>query len=185
MIVISVQNARPNDRNKDVLARDYWGYHPDMSDIALFNTNRGCWVISEGRAKTEKYVLFARPGDDVGHVVQVAAEIHSIDLVIERDSDDTRDHRRIINGSLLKPGHPVYDEYVSKPSPVGSPRNPVGYFVSPLDKQCRCGCGEYVTNSSYVRGHDQTALHDRVRQIGTVGEFIDWFDAVTKPLIAK
>jgi hypothetical protein len=29
-----------------------------------------------------------------------------------------------------------------------------------------------------VTGHDQRALHNRVRQIGSVAEFIDWFDNV-------
>jgi hypothetical protein len=182
MIVITVQSVRRNDRNEDVLARDYWGYYPEMSDIAFFNTNRGCWVISESRARTEKYALFTRP-DEGGHVVQIAVEIHSIDLVLERKPGDTRDDRRIINGSLLKSGHPVYDMYVGKPSPVGSPRNPVGYITAPLDALCKCGCGESVVGASYVRGHDQTALHDRVRQIGTVAEFIEWFDAMAKPLV--
>lgn len=184
MIVITVQNARRNDRNDDVLARDYWGYYPGMSDIAFFNTNRGCWVISESRARGEKYALFARPSEDGGHVIQVAVEIHSIDLVIERKPEDTRDHRRIINGRLLKSGHPVYDTYVGRPSPLGSPRNPVGYLDDPaFGTLCKCGCGETVVGASYVRGHDQTALHDRVRQIGTVAEFIEWFDALRKPLV--
>jgi hypothetical protein len=29
-----------------------------------------------------------------------------------------------------------------------------------------------------VRGHEQTALHQRVAQIGTIPEFLRWFDAV-------
>lgn len=182
MIVITLQNARPNDRDNDPLARDFWGYHPGMRDIALFNINRGCWVISESRVKTERYALFTRP-DTHGHVVQIAVEIDSIDLVIEREPGDTRDHRRIINGRLLQPGHAVYDSYVHKPSPLGSPRNPVGYIEDPADKPCRCGCGATVIGASYVRGHDQTALHDRVKKIGTVADFIDWFDTIHKPFI--
>lgn len=30
----------------------------------------------------------------------------------------------------------------------------------------------------FVRGHEQTALHQRVAQIGTIPEFLRWFDAV-------
>jgi hypothetical protein len=29
-----------------------------------------------------------------------------------------------------------------------------------------------------VRGHEQTALNQRVAQIGTIPEFLRWFDAV-------
>jgi hypothetical protein len=35
-----------------------------------------------------------------------------------------------------------------------------------------------VTGADFLTGHDQTALHDRVRQIGTVAEFLDWLDVV-------
>lgn len=184
MIVISLQPARKNDRTVDPLAREYWGYYPGMTDLGLFNNNRGCWVIGEERAHREKYALFAVP-DNGGHTIKVAVDIHSIDLVIRRSATDTRDHRRIINGRILTPGHPVYDHYVGKPSPVGSPRNPVGYIDSPFDNDplCGCGCGKPAGGLPYIRGHEQTALHDRVRQIGTVAEFITWFDAMTKPFV--
>lgn len=62
----------------------------------------------------------------------------------------------------------------------------MGYFESPFDtQQCRCGCGKPVVGGGFVRGHEQTALHDRVRQVGTITEFIDWFDALSAPLARK
>jgi len=73
--------------------------------------------------------------------------------------------------------------YVGKSSLLASPRSPVGYIASPFDERCNCGCGEVVAGMPYARGHEQTALHDRVRKIGIVDEFIGWFDAMTKPLV--
>ena len=74
------------------------------------------------------------------------------------------------------------DKYVDKKSPVQNVRNPVTYFTSPLDAKgdpCQCGCGKLAPKGrSFLPGHDQTALHDRVKQIGTVADFINWFDIV-------
>jgi hypothetical protein len=42
--------------------------------------------------------------------------------------------------------------------------------------KCACGCGKDVLKDFY-HGHDQRALHARIRKIGTVREFIEWFDA--------
>jgi len=35
-----------------------------------------------------------------------------------------------------------------------------------------------VTLGDFAIGHDQKALHARVAQIGTVAQFLDWFDVV-------
>ena len=32
----------------------------------------------------------------------------------------------------------------------------------------------------FLPGHDQRAIHDRINQIGTVSEFLDWFDIVRR-----
>ncbi|MFF1499486.1 hypothetical protein ACFVZR_06345 [Streptomyces sp. NPDC058316] len=37
--------------------------------------------------------------------------------------------------------------------------------------------GELVASGWFVIGHDQRALHARISKIGTVREFIDWFDS--------
>lgn len=41
-----------------------------------------------------------------------------------------------------------------------------------------CGCGTEVRGSHFVPGHDQIALHKRVAQIGSIPEFIEWFDTL-------
>jgi hypothetical protein len=43
---------------------------------------------------------------------------------------------------------------------------------------CGCVCGAEIFAGEFVRGHEQTALHQRVAQIGTIPEFLRWFDAV-------
>jgi hypothetical protein len=112
--------------------------------------------------------------------VRQAIEINRIEPIVFRGPGDPRDNRSVIHGKILEPGHLVYDEYVGKPSPLEPARNPVRYFTSHLDEAhpCRCGCGDSVTGADFLPGHDQTALHDRVRQIGTVADFLDWFDIV-------
>lgn len=96
-----------------------------------------------------------------------------------------RPERSVLNGRVLKAGHPVYDWYVDKPSPVTGMPNPITHIDDDVDtRACRCGCGEVARGKEFLPGHDQTALHDRVKQIGTVFEFLDRFDIVrgTKPL---
>lgn len=40
---------------------------------------------------------------------------------------------------------------------------------SPVGRSlCRCNCGATVPSGDFLPGHEQTALQDRVRQIGTV-----------------
>jgi hypothetical protein len=42
------------------------------------------------------------------------------------------------------------------------------------------------TTTQLARGHEQSALHQRVAQIGTIPEFLRWFDAVragTEPTV--
>lgn len=107
----------------------------------------------------------------------MAIKIHRLATAVVRDSADTRDNRRAIEGDILRAGDKVYETYVGKPSPVGKVRNPITYFDSEVGHvPCRCGCGESVALGEFLTGHDQTALHERVKQIGTVAEFLDWFD---------
>lgn len=82
-----------------------------------------------------------------------------------------------IEGRFLTAGDTVYDVYVGRPTPVASARNPITYFDSSHDTRlCGCGCGEPVAGGWFLAGHDQKALHARVAKIGTVREFLDWFD---------
>ena len=107
-----------------------------------------------------------------GGEVRQAVEIESIEPV-------ERGHRSVVHGTILRAGHPVYDKYVGKTSPVQGMRNPVTYVKDDIDaRPCRCGCGGTTSGGDFLVGHDQTALHARVKQIGSVAEFIDWFDVV-------
>ena len=76
--------------------------------------------------------------------------------------------------------HPVHQAYVGQPTPDSARvRNPVTYFDSTVGGwPCGCGCGDEIYAGEFVRGHEQTALHQRVAQIGTIPEFLRWFDAV-------
>ena len=174
MIHITLSTEQSRDPKTEPLGRDCVGYREGMTQAELYYANHGTWVIGRNR-RHECYALFAFRGE-----VKQAVEIKSIERLVVRDPDDTRDDRCVIHGTILEVGHPVFDTYVDKPSPLGAGRNPVRYFDSPLDTgaPCRCGCGETVVGKDFQTGHDQTALHDRVRQIGTVADFLDWFDIV-------
>lgn len=164
MIHITLGGRRPVDPEQDQLGRDHVGWDPQMGDVELFRANRGCWVLGE-RADREQYALLSAEG-----VVRLAIEIDQLVSV--------PGGRRAIEGRYLEAGHPVHDSYVGKPQPVEPTRNPVTYFDSAHSaRTCGCGCGQPVTLGWFLTGHDQKALHDRVARIGSVHQFIAWFDA--------
>lgn len=171
MIVISINHDHFLDE-PDELMRTRCGYREGMSDEELYEVARGCWVLGP-RADREHYALIVHRG-----IVRGAIEI---DRLI-----DVNTGRRAIEGKMLEPGHAVYDTYVGKASPVPPQRNPIRYFSAQVGrKPCRCGCGEPVPSGDFVVGHDQIALHERIRQIGTVAQFLDWFDNLAEPFEAK
>lgn len=148
----------------------------NLTERQLFDRARGDWVLGP-RADREHYALVT-----VNGTVRMAIEIHSISTVVRRDTADTRDDRRRIEGWALGAGHPVYDEYVGKPSPALASRNPIKYLDEPVGaKPCACGCGGETGAGEFIAGHDQRALHARVAKVGTVKDFIEWFDAVSGP----
>jgi hypothetical protein len=166
MLHITLGPERPIDPTKDDLGRDRVGFSPTMSALALYDANHGCWKLGP-RATKERYMLVSFEG-----IVRQAVEIESIEAV-------TRGNRSVVHGEILRAGHPVYDKYVDKTSPVQGVRNPVTYFEDDVDGQpCRCGCGGSVMSRDFLPGHDQRAIHDRINQIGTVAQFLDWFDIV-------
>lgn len=175
MIEVTLGDDQRVDPAEDELGRDRIGYSESMSPIALYDAAHGAWVLGK-RAESERFVLFTHAG-----VVRQAVEIERIEQVTKRAASDTRDDRSVIHGRVLDAGHPVFDEFVGKESPVEPHRNPVRYFKHEFDaaeRPCRCACGGFVAGKDFLPGHDQTALHDRVRQIGSVAEFLDWFDVV-------
>jgi hypothetical protein len=145
-----------------------------MSDEEMFEAGRGNWVLGD-QADRERYAVIGtgakdgRPG-----VVRVAVEIDSIVNSDERRKNSTKFRRRI-EGKMLEPGHPVYDEWVGEEMP--SFQNPINYQPTKHDQRdCWCGCGEVVMQGMFLPGHDQRAIHERIAKIGTVADFIRWFD---------
>lgn len=178
MIVITLGPEKRLDPIEDDLGRDRVGYNPTMSPGALYDANHGTWHLGE-RANRERYVLVTFQG-----IVVQAIAINRVEAVSGAYAGRENSKRSVIHGDVLNQGHLVHDRYVDHPSPIPPQRNPVGYFDAPEDHTpCLCGCGEPTpAGKDFVAGHDQTALHDRVRRIGTVKEFIDWFDAMASPL---
>lgn len=177
MIEITLGDATDIDPITDDLGRDRIGFAATMSPLALYDAAHGSWVLGK-RADSERFAIFTHAG-----VVRQAVEIERIEQVTNRSMNDPRDDRSVIHGRILEPGHPVFDSLVNRPSPVEPHRNPVRYFDHEFDnaeRPCRCNCGGYVSGKEFLPGHDQTALHDRVRQIGSVAEFLDWFDVVRR-----
>jgi hypothetical protein len=82
-----------------------------MSELALYDANHGCWKLGP-RADKERYMIVSFEG-----IVRQAVEIDSIEPV-------TRGNRSVVLGSILRAGHPVFDKYVGKTSPVQGMRNP-------------------------------------------------------------
>lgn len=153
----------------DPLGRTYYGWGEHDSVEANWANNRGYYVLG-ARADRQNYVLFSHQ-----RKVVMAARITSI---VDAKG---KPGKRIINGKPLGEGDPVYDTYVDGRTPdraVGV-RNPVTYVEGSVPgRPCGCGCGQVVFEGEFVRGHEQTALHQRVAEIGTIAEFLRWFDAI-------
>lgn len=166
MLHITLGPERAVDPSEDELGRDRVGFSPTMSDLALYDANHGCWKLGP-RARKERYMIVSFEG-----IVRQAVEIESVEPV-------ERGNRSVVHGRILGSGHPVHDRYVGRPSPVQGVRNPVTYFEDDVDGlPCRCGCGGSVQGRDFLPGHDQRAIHERINQIGSVTEFLDWFDVV-------
>lgn len=166
MLQLTIRPIHPRIPEEDDLGRPWGGYSAEKSHDELYRHNRGCWVLG-ARADQEKYALFSSD-DPSGRIVRFAIAIEDIESV---------GNRRALIGTVLHQGHSVYDKYVDKPSPVSKARNPVTYFDAPEDRRhCVCGCGTPVARGYFVPGHDQRAIHDRVARVGSVVEFLNWFD---------
>jgi hypothetical protein len=154
----------------DPLQRTFYGWDDQDTIEGNWRSNRGYWVLG-ARAQRELYVLFSY---NERHEVVMAARI---DKIIDAPG---KPGRKIIEGEPLPEDHPVYQAYVGQPTPLSARvRNPVTYLDSTVGGwPCGCGCGGEIFVGEFVRGHEQTALHQRVAQIGTIPEFLRWFDAV-------
>lgn len=161
MLVLHPNRAHMPEK-PDPLGRSVVGWSPTMSPAELYEACRGCWKVGE-RGKKERFILLV--ADDV---VRGAMEVSGY--------ADHSDHRTSFTGTMLGPGHPVFDAYVNKPDPCGgNHRNPVRYLPNP-PRSCGCGCGT-TTERDFVPGHDQRAVHDRIKRVfGSVSNFLLWFD---------
>ncbi|MFD0260156.1 hypothetical protein ACFRKE_01005 [Kitasatospora indigofera] len=141
------------------------GWRPGLTDHQVYESGRGRWKLG-ARANSERYALFTAKG-----IVVLAVEINSIGA-------PDADGRRTITGTVLQPGDPVYDKYVGEDPPVGRSQNPIQYIETPFDRtECACGCGNAnPPGRTFVPGHDQKALHERVAKVGGVAAFLHWFD---------
>lgn len=110
----------------DEVGRTYYGWWEGMSEQECYRVNRHLWLLGP-HADSEHYAIFsAWTPDRKTKLVRLAIEIDSI-------SPKNANGHRSVKGRILNAGHPVYDEYVGKPSPVPAGRPPVRYFESPFD----------------------------------------------------
>ena len=152
--------------NHPFLPRQHGGWDPTMTEQQVYDAARGWWRLSR-RAGQERYAIVVAQG-----LCRMAIEINEW---------RQQGNRRAFAGRILQPGNPVHDRFVGKPDPAESTsRFPVLYMTDPVDQTiCRCGCGETVERGEWVVGHDQRAIHQRIRTDfgGSVSRFIDWYDA--------
>lgn len=163
-----IQPYRQIDAAEDHLGRSSVGHFPRMSEQEAYESGRGAWKVGE-RATREPLVLITDSTDTVLAVVQPGKwTIHD-------------DGRRSFEAEVLSEGE-IHDRYVGQPDPTPhASRNPVGYTVLPEEIEmsaCFCGCGE-ETARDFAPGHDQRAIHDRIREHfnGSVKQFIQWIDS--------
>lgn len=169
MIQITLGKRRLINQSQDALGRSQIGWTEGLSDQQFFDIARGTWAMPGERVERERFAVVSGSG-----IIRGAMEI---DRVI-----DTPDGRRAFEGRLLGPGHPVYDHYIGQPAPKGIQQNPITFFKSPLDnRKCNCGCGKPIDRGDFLPGHDQRAIHERIGRVGTVMDFITWFDDTWKP----
>ncbi|WP_157254850.1 hypothetical protein [Nonomuraea typhae] len=162
MIQITLGKKKLVDPGDDRLGRSQVGWEEGLSGDQLYVTARGAWVMGK-KADHERYALISGAG-----VIRGGIEIDGIEPAGER---------RAFVGRLLQPGHPVYDHYVGQEAPNGSPQNPITYFPTSLDERvCACRCGTPITRGDFLPGHDQRAIHERIAKVGTVKDFLAWFD---------
>jgi len=133
----------------------------EMTVDELYEAARSAWKFGR-RAEKERYAL----------VIYRDKVLQAIEIDHLEDTDEPG--RRAIHGRPLGPGDSVHEAWVGKD--MEGTRNPIRYFDAPQDRTpCLCGCGRLVIGD-FVAGHDQRAIHERIAKIGSVAQFIRWFD---------
>jgi hypothetical protein len=163
--------GRVDEEDREFAPRSHCGWYRGMNDADIYTSARAWWVLNRARAEREKYAVVTAGGTAV-QVIEIADWC-----------THPGDGRHAFSGKILSAGHPIYDRYVGKPLTAAS-RNPIHYLDDPDEPEatCKCGCGE-PTGGTWVTGHDQRAIHDRIRRDfnGDVASFIDWYDEDPRP----
>jgi hypothetical protein len=168
MIQITLGRKKLVDPGDDPLHRSQIGWDEGLAGQQLYEIARGVWAMGK-KAGQERYAIVSGAG--------TARQAIEIDQVVNVEGG-----RRAFVGNILQPGDPVYDLYVGKPAPNGNQQNPITYFESSLDNRvCACGCGTAINRGDFLPGHDQRAIHERIAKVGTVKDFITWFDDTWDP----
>jgi hypothetical protein len=167
-VTLSAEREAPVE---DPLGRQKVGYREGMTQYEIFVQNHGCYVLGS-QASNHRYALFSYGGK-----VLQAVEIDAI----EKAAPDSR--RSVINGTVLRPGHPVYDEWVGHdiPAEAISARNPITYVPSAHDSRpCACGCETQIAidGPEYAEGHDERSLREWITDMGGLPKFLRWLAVV-------
>lgn len=173
MIQITLGKEKSIDPATDPLGRSLVGWTDGLAPQQIYDIARWAWVMPGDRVEQERYAVVSGGG-----IIRLVIEI---DRVV-----DAIGGRRAFEGRILGPGNSVHDHYMDKPAPNGSQRNPITYFESPFDRRvCACGCEEPIKRGTFLPGHDQRAIHERIAKVGSVKDFIDWFDATWQSAQAR
>jgi hypothetical protein len=168
MIQITLGKKKLVDPDEDTLHRSQIGWDEGLTDQQLYDIARAAWAMGK-KAGQERYAIVCGAG-----IARQAIEISEVVALPEG--------RRAFEGKILQPGDPVYDLYIGKSAPNGNQQNPITYFESPLDNRvCACGCTTPINRGDFLPGHDQRAIHERIAKVGTVKDFITWFDGTWDP----
>lgn len=176
-INFKLSDVRAIDRADDPMDREWVGYRPTLNGEEVFAQNRGMWYLCLDKVEEEHYATFSYKGKIV-----VVAEITDVDTLPWKDPRGRRD-KQALTGRALGPGHSAYEYFIAR-LVSGTSRNPVSYIDDPEPRPaaepgtCACACGTPVlTGKSFVPGHDQRAVHERIaKQWGDTLGFIRWFD---------
>jgi hypothetical protein len=166
VIHIKLGQKRPLlPEHNDEMKRSWVGYDHTLSPQALYEQNRGRWLLG-ARAEREQYAIFSDTAEGL------------VRFVVEIAGFESFGKKKAIIGTVLSPGHPMHDALVGTEAPDHF-RNPVTYAPDPgVSASCACGCGAPVSGRSvFVAGHDQRAVHSRITaQWGSTVGFLEWFD---------
>ena len=133
-----------------------------MAPEEVYERNRGCWHLG-ARADKEQFAVFSYKGEGV-----LAMEIRGL---VE---DPKRPGRRILEGEIL--GRVIRcttGGWVRRPRRTETPCG------TSTPSSTRRSAGADVARLSCTTispGHDQRAIHDRIAKLGSVKDFLDWFD---------